>query len=44
MKKRIGLTLFGLMLAAAPASAMTIVELWDWLNDIIFNGGDVFWR
>ncbi len=42
MKKRIGLTLFGLMLAV-PASAVTVAELWEWLNDIEFWGGIVNW-
>lgn len=41
MKKRIGLTLFSLMLASAPASALTVAELWEWLNDILTWGGQV---
>ncbi len=43
MKKRIGLTLFGLMLAVSPAGAVTVAELWEWLNDILGWGGIVNW-
>lgn len=42
--KKLGLTIFGLMLAVSPAAAITVVELWEWLNDIIFNGGQVNWQ
>ncbi len=43
MMKRFSLTLLGLVLAVTPAGAITVADLWEWLNDILTWGGIVNW-